>query len=222
MGLAEKLKYGSYYHIYNKGVNGENIFINSSDYEHFIRQSEIYILIVADIIAWSLVKNHFHFVVRIKKEDEIGYLNSKYSKSESMIQKWQTFKPNQKYSNFLKKPIPANQFQHLFNAYARWFNIKHDREDSLFIQNYKKIEVLNTKYLKNLIAYVHNNPVKHGFVEHHLEYPWTSFLHNSDSFNDIPSKKKFSSIFRSKIDYEAYHSNFSESDESAIDDIIIE
>ena len=31
-------------------------------------------------------------------------------------------------------------------------------------------------YYKNLIIYINNNPVHHGFVEDIIEYPWTSYL----------------------------------------------
>ena len=31
-------------------------------------------------------------------------------------------------------------------------------------------------YLKNVVIYIHNNPVHHGFCEHPMEYPWSSYL----------------------------------------------
>ena len=34
----------------------------------------------------------------------------------------------------------------------------------------------NEFYLKQLILYIHNNPVHHGFCNHPLEYPWSSYL----------------------------------------------
>ncbi|MBU8892557.1 MAG: hypothetical protein KOO66_07240 [Bacteroidales bacterium] len=34
----------------------------------------------------------------------------------------------------------------------------------------------NESYLKYLVYYIHHNPVKHGFVDDMIEYPWSSFL----------------------------------------------
>jgi putative transposase len=30
--------------------------------------------------------------------------------------------------------------------------------------------------LKRVVLYIHNNPVHHGFCEHPVEYPWSSYL----------------------------------------------
>lgn len=76
------IEYGKYYHIYNRGNNYENIFINSEDYLHFLSIYEIYINPIAETFAWCLMKNHFHILVRIKDESNIGYLNSDNMKSE--------------------------------------------------------------------------------------------------------------------------------------------
>ncbi|MCK5029484.1 MAG: hypothetical protein KAR57_07615 [Bacteroidales bacterium] len=45
----------------------------------------------------------------------------------------------------------------------------------MFEKNYERKLVKNKKQLINLILYIHNNPVKHGFVEDNVEYPWTSY-----------------------------------------------
>ena len=62
---------GRYYHIYNRGINSCNLFEENTNYEHFLRLYEKYIHPIADTYAWCLMKNHFHFLVRIKEEREI-------------------------------------------------------------------------------------------------------------------------------------------------------
>ncbi|MEI7726803.1 MAG: hypothetical protein WCK09_16960 [Bacteroidota bacterium] len=52
------LEYDRYYHIYNRGNNGENLFIEPSNYEHFLRLYSEYITPVAETFAWVLIKNH--------------------------------------------------------------------------------------------------------------------------------------------------------------------
>jgi len=77
MSSTVPLEHGKFYHIYNRGVNGCDLFGESINYEHFLRLYDKYLLLVADIYAWVLMKNHFHFLVRIKEEEEIGYLPPK-------------------------------------------------------------------------------------------------------------------------------------------------
>ena len=47
----EKLEYGNYYHIYNRGTNKKNLFEKEDDYKHFFNLLSIFIEPVADIYA---------------------------------------------------------------------------------------------------------------------------------------------------------------------------
>ena len=61
----------TYYHIYNRGVNGEDIFVEERNYDLFLRLFERHLIPVADLFAYCLLRNHFHLSVRIKSEEEI-------------------------------------------------------------------------------------------------------------------------------------------------------
>ena len=172
----EVLEYGQYYHIFNRGNNYENIFELERDYLHFLNLFDIYIGSIADTYSWCLMRNHFHFLIRIKDPDKIGYFDSSQAKNNDHEIKWKTHIKEKSGGDFTSKPTPSMQFKHLFNAYARWFNLRNKRSGSLFEKNFERKWVDNEKYFKTLITYIHNNPVKHGFVEHTLEYPWTSYL----------------------------------------------
>ncbi|MBA7544887.1 hypothetical protein ES705_37248 [subsurface metagenome] len=76
----------------------------------------------------------------------------------------------------LKRPTPSRQFSHLFNAYAKWFNIRYNRTGSLFEKPFKRKLVESEDYLKRLVYYIHHNPVHHGFSDTIIEYPWSSYL----------------------------------------------
>lgn len=171
---------GKYYHIYNRGTNSQKIFLEERDYIHFLNLATIFLYPIAEVYAYALMGNHFHLVLRIKKDDEIGYLNPKYANSDDLTLKWKTgfFEIDEERLNvgYDKKPVPKKMLQHFFSAYAKWFNKKHDRSGSLLEHPYDRIEIKNERYLKNLILYIHNNPVKHGICEHPMEYGWTSYL----------------------------------------------
>ncbi len=62
----EKLTADNYYHIFNRGNNKCDIFIEEDNYKYFLKLVEKYILPIADILSYSLLKNHFHLLVKIK------------------------------------------------------------------------------------------------------------------------------------------------------------
>lgn len=55
---------GVFYHIYNRGNNRENIFIEERNYTLFMNLYSRYIPPIADTYAYCLLRNHFHFLVR--------------------------------------------------------------------------------------------------------------------------------------------------------------
>src|SRR5262245_31110300 len=65
------LLYNTYYHIYNRGVNGENLFFEERNYDLFLRLYEKHLSLVTDLFAYCLLKNHFHLSLRVKAEDEM-------------------------------------------------------------------------------------------------------------------------------------------------------
>ena len=172
------LEHGKYYHIYNRGINSQKIFFEEGDYNHFLDLMSVFLTPVVDVYAYVLMGNHFHFAVRIKDEDKIGYLNPVNSNSNILMTKWKTYFPKsqEEKREFVKKPDPDKMLQHLFSSYAKWINKRHKRTGALLEHPYESIEVSNEEYLKRLIIYIHNNPVKHGFCEHLVEYGWSSYL----------------------------------------------
>ncbi len=197
MQKIEPLTYGKYYHIYNCGINGSQIFRHAHDYEYFLADYERYIEPVADTYAWCLMGNHLHLLLRIKEEDEIKTFfelqplaglkttNKRLPLPESATterlqlpvpsvangpdgdhdDKWKT-----------RKPKPSTQFSHLFNSYAQVFNQKYHRRGALFERPFKRKRIHHPAYFKSVVLYIHNTPVHHGFCEHPLEYPWSSYL----------------------------------------------
>ena len=55
-----------YYHIYNKAVADNLLFIEDRNYIFFISRIQKYLLDSADVLAYCLMPNHYHLIVRIK------------------------------------------------------------------------------------------------------------------------------------------------------------
>jgi putative transposase len=156
MASAEHLEKGYFYHLYNRGIDGCDIFKEPDNYEYFLNLYEKYIEPIADTYAWVLMKNHFHLLVQIKdlpgKSDLPGYKNPEG----------------------LRKP-PHQYFSNLFNAYSKAFNKRFKRTGSLFEKNFHRKRINNNEYLRNVVVYIHQNPVHHKFCERASEYPWSSY-----------------------------------------------
>jgi REP element-mobilizing transposase RayT len=153
MQVLEKISKGSFYHIYNRGINSCNIFFENDNYEHFYNLYERYIPPIADTYAWVLMPNHFHFLVYIRNN------------------------PDRVKKNGKKVPLEASQqFSNLFNSYAQAFNKRFYRHGSLFERPFKRKLIRDTNHLKTVILYIHKNPRHHKICDDLLEYGWSSYI----------------------------------------------
>ena len=179
MQQIEPLINGNYYHIYNRGIDSCNLFKETDNYEYFLSLYDKYISPVADTFAWVLMPNHFHFLVRIKEDVVYKFSNADRSIDAVRIEehKWETVDLSAcEAPDRVKKPTPHLHFSHLMNAYAKYLNKRTGRHGSLFERPFKRKIIKNEWYLKQVILYIHNNPVHHGFCSHPMEYPWSSYL----------------------------------------------
>ena len=150
------LEPGKCYHIYNRGNNGENIFIEDRNYTYFMNLYARYIDPIANTYAYCLLRNHFHFGVRIK-----GDLGDQENLGD--------------FQNLRGLKNPGQQFSNFFNAYSKGINHAYGRTGSLFENRYRRKEVTTDGYFQRLIHYIHWNPQKHGFVADFRDYACSSY-----------------------------------------------
>lgn len=61
---------GGYYHLYNRGESGVRIFFNKESWYFFLSRLKRYFTNEkVDILAYCLMPNHYHLLVRIHTED---------------------------------------------------------------------------------------------------------------------------------------------------------
>lgn len=187
------LKPGNFYHIYNRGINSCSIFMETANYEYFLSLYDQHSSPVAETYAWVLMGNHFHILVRIKQTSNLqGFKNLEGSNIKT-----------------IEKRI-TQQFSNLFNAYTKAFNKKYGRTGSLFEHTFRRKLINNHEYLKKVILYIHNNPVHHGFCEHPIEYPWSSYstcisikptkLHREEVIGWFDDKANFKFMHDKKVE----------------------
>lgn len=143
MEKYDALEPDHFYHIYNRGNNKENLFFEHSNYLHFLNLTKKHIVPIADVYAYCLLKNHFHFLIKMKSIEELKLMNK---------------------VNLDKLSQP---FSNLFNGYTKAINKKYNREGSLFKVRFKRNRITDLDYLRNVISYIHLNPKKHGFTDNY-------------------------------------------------------
>ncbi len=147
------LQTGVIYHIYNRGVNRENIFHEKRNYEYFINLYVRHIQPIADTFAFCLLPNHFHLLLEVKQNQDLTGLPTNLSSP---------------------KP-PSQAFSNLFNAYAKAINIAYRRSGPVFERPFKRIPVTDSQYFLRLLVYVHQNPERHGLIDDFRDWPFSSY-----------------------------------------------
>jgi len=152
-----------YYHIYNRGVEKRQIFMDERDYKVFLsyfkvalsdelpeedkeealseieeaRLRRLNLSDKVDLLAYCLMPNHFHLLI-FQKND----------------------------------PSAITQLMRsCMNGYVRYFNKRHKRVGSLFQGRYKASLIDNESYLWHISRYIHLNP------RDWETYPYSSFLY---------------------------------------------
>lgn len=132
-----------YYHIYNRGVEKREIFLDEQDHQVFLHFLKRYLtsppkdpLLAkaryrsdlfdkAQLLCYCLMPNHFHLLLK------------------------------QNTLNAMSELVRA-----LSNSYVRYFNDKHERIGALFQGTYKAVLIKTDEQLLHLTRYIHLNPLE--------------------------------------------------------------
>lgn len=150
----EKFEPDCYYHIVNHAVGSENLFRLDDNFNYFLKRFSHYMPSVSDTLAFCLMPNHIHFLVKINSEEKL--------------------KRHKKFNGDFHKLV-MQQLSNLLNSYAKAYNKMYDRRGALWIDYTKRFKVENDNYLIFVINYIHQNPIKHGYVENCEEWAHSSY-----------------------------------------------
>jgi hypothetical protein len=177
MTSPSPLRYDTYYHIYNRGVNRGNIFIEERNYEYFLNLYWKHISPVVDTFAYCLLRNHFHLAIRVKSEEEILETLRVSSANKHKVG---LDNPANREHGKLRKPLGferyvSNQFSNFFNAYAKAINKAYQRTGSLFQHPFGRVPITSDRQFWNVIRYIHQNPQKHKFMKDFRDWKYSSY-----------------------------------------------
>ncbi|HEX2936518.1 MAG TPA: hypothetical protein VHO72_14275 [Bacteroidales bacterium] len=200
--LQLPLEAGKYYHIFNRGNNGDQVFYTQENYRFFLRRLDEHLSELIEVYAFSLLPNHFHLLIRVKEKP--------------LPPKEALHLPDAK---LLKDPVSA-AFHRMFTSYSKAVNKQEKRHGSLIENPFKRKEVDSVRYLANLVFYIHANAQIHGICEDFRQYPWNSYKRMLVRKPTRLEKEAVLSWFGDSANYLEYHSNNINLEE--IRDLIIE
>ena len=176
MASPSPLLYDTYYHIYNRGVNSENIFFEERNYDLFLKLYEKHLEPVTDLFAYCMLRNHFHVSMRTKSENEIlETLRVLPANSLQARQGGSAYQEEGQSSKPLGSKYVSDQFSNFFNAYAKTINKAYSRTGSLFQHPFGRVPITSDRQFWNVIAYIHQNPQKHKFVKDFRDWKYSSY-----------------------------------------------
>jgi len=149
---------GEYYHVWNHAVGSDLLFKSDDNYRFFLSKYAHYIAPIVATHAYCLMPNHFHLLIHIPHEEQL----SRYAETEALI-----FKNTHQFV--------MQRFSNLCNSYVKAFNKQRNRRGALLEDYLKRQAVSTQEYYANLMPYIHNNPVKDGFVKRPEEWIYSSF-----------------------------------------------
>lgn len=129
----------SYYHVYSRGVDKSDIFIDHEDKEYFLYLFSRHLSDstkvsqkgyrypsyknLLELLCFCIMDNHFHLLVYQSKQGGVTKL-----------------------------------MRSVLTAYTRYFNDKHKRRGPLFESRYKASRIDSDRYLLHISRYIHRNP----------------------------------------------------------------
>lgn len=160
---------GFLYHVYNQGNNREKIFIDDEDYIYFLGRTKAWIAESADILAYCVMPNHFHFLIHVN------------SKSIEMVK-----------VGSLSLSGVSNGFRLLQSQYAQYFNRKYGRSGSVFRSkvNWKLLNDSAHDHITSCFNYIHDNPVKAGLSNVNALWEYSSLVEYLGYKDNILANKR--------------------------------
>jgi len=203
--MKEPFVQDNYYHIFNRGNNRQPLFLCAEDYVHFLNLYAIYAHPVLETFSWCLMKNHYHFCIRIKSSSELGCFDKRNRLEKDAGIKWQLFPKQDIPLQYQINPNPARMLNFMFDAYAKHFNFRYSATGAVFERGIKRRHIDSKNYLTEAIIYIHNNPVKHKITEIPEAYHWSSYheiIHGNSRFCSMQS---IMNIFGDRENFIATH-----------------
>jgi len=186
---------GEYYHVFNRGVDRRDVFMDNEDFERFLRSMREFnnkepmgglhmhefrdrlireigqLDPLVNIICYCLNPNHFHMVFEQVAERGV------------------------------------EKFMHrLGTGHTKYFNVRHKRVGSLFQGKFQSVHIDSDEYLLHVSAYVNLNYRVHRLRSKASKSSWDEYIRGlKDSHKDaVCTKDVILGQFQNPLEYRRY------------------
>lgn len=193
----ENLVSGQIYHIYNRGVDKRDIFIDDEDRIRFVH----------DLFEFNDENPTINLAVHLKYKNEIkevGLPKIERNPKKVLVEILVFCMMDNHYHLILRQKVEngiTEFMRKLGTGYTNYFNQKYERTGSLFQGRFKSICIKNDSHLMYLPLYIHLNPLDFKFhewrekkIKNYTEaikfldsYRWSSYM-------DYTGQKNFPSL----------------------------
>lgn len=141
------------YHIYNRGNNRQQIFFKEEHYFWFLFLMRKHIMRSADLLAWCLMPNHFHLLIRANAGTIKYIIDGSFGR--------------QAFSQGIKNVL---------SSYTKRINREMRFTGSRFQQHTKSKNVSSPLiHAWTAFHYIHQNPLRAGLVSRMEDWEYSSF-----------------------------------------------
>ncbi len=221
---------GGYYHVYNRGVERREVYLNPAQYNRFM-----YLLYLSNTSSPLRMDGILQNKKGLTSLEMAEIIFTQKRKERLVDIGAYCLMPN--HFHLLLKEREENGIskfmQKITTGYTMFFNKKHERSGALFGGTFQATTVNNDEYLKYLFAYIHLNPVKlidsdwkkgkivnKQYAKEYLEnYPFSSYFEyvGKDRVEkSILNKVEFPEYFMDKKEFSDFIEDWISFDENEI------
>lgn len=198
-----KITPGEHYHIYNRGMAKQKIFLDKSDYARFL----FCLLYFQSDVTFNNLGYYISYFKKNKKFNLSPKTISKIISKRSVELVNFSLMPNHFHATIFEvneKGI-AMYMQRVLNSYTKYFNTKYQRTGHLFQGPYQAVYIEDNEQLLHLSAYIHKNPKeiknigRRGWINYFwssyqdyiVENRWSEFLKTSIVLGQFKNKSEY-------------------------------
>ena len=171
--------FGGIYHIYNRTIPGKKLYESEDDYLDFLDRYKRYFVSYFDTYAYCLTPNHFHFLIKVKEQEEIDVSKEKTKAAKK----------------YLSREVPFNfflehQLSRMFSGIAVKYNNRQmdkNQKGVLFGEPTKRVLLKTESRVIYQLCYIHHNVIHHHLGKDYSDWKYTSYqayINDNDSFID--------------------------------------
>jgi len=158
-----------YYHIYNRGVDKREVFLDDADYVRFLKDLRDF---NDDLIREERLRRQNVAKSELNSESELS--------SDKRLVEIIAYCLNPNHYHLILKQVSKKgieKFMHkISTGYTNYFNKKYERSGALFQGRFKSVHIDSDEYLLYLSAYVNRNNFIHGYSSAKDEWQYCSIL----------------------------------------------